>query len=98
METKDKFKKHQDKLDDYLIVASKRSGNYDLAKNVLQNKILPKVWNSGELFFKEFAHSINTSSDSIKELIVHTYDKYLLYVNLNQNLTSCQNKTKCVKI
>ncbi len=37
---KDKFKKHQDKLDDYLIVASKRSGNYDLAKNVLQNKIL----------------------------------------------------------
>lgn len=69
-----------------------------LLASFLQNKILPKVWNSGELFFKEFAHSINTSSDSIKELIVHTYDKYLLYVNLNQNLTSCQNKTKCVKI
>lgn len=69
-----------------------------LLASFLQNKILPKIWLSGELFFKEFAESITTSSDYIKESIINTYDKYLLYVNLNNNLVTCQNKTKCVKI
>lgn len=69
-----------------------------LLASLLQNKILPKLWISGDLFFKEFAQSITTSSETIKDLIIHTYDKYLLFVNLNTNLGACQNKTKCVKI
>lgn len=63
----------------------------------LQKKILPKNWCSGEEFFKEFSDSLTTSSEYIKETIINTYNKFLLYVNLNNNLT-CQKKTKCVKI
>lgn len=69
-----------------------------LLASFLKNKILPNTWLSGDLFFKEFSESINTSSDYIKESIIHTYDKYLLYLNLNNNLVSCKNKTKCVKL
>lgn len=63
----------------------------------LQNEVLPKNWNCGESFFQEFSNSITTSSEYIKEMIINTYDKFLLYVSLNNTLT-CQNKSKCVKI
>lgn len=69
-----------------------------LLASLLTNKILPKLWISGALFFNEFSDSITTSSNYIKESIINTYDKYLLYVSLNNNLVSCQNKVKCVKI
>lgn len=68
-----------------------------LLASFLQNEILPKSWLCGESFFKEFSNSITTSSEYIKEMMINTYDKFLLYVNLNNNLT-CQKKAKCVKI
>lgn len=69
-----------------------------LLTSFLQSDLLSKKWNCGDDFFKQFSSSINTSSDYIKESIVQTYNKFLLYINLNNNLNSCQNKQKCAKI
>lgn len=69
-----------------------------LLTSFLQSNLLSKKWNCGNDFFKQFSSSINTSSDYIKESIIQTYNKFLLYVNLNNNLNSCQNKQKCAKI
>lgn len=68
-----------------------------LLASFLHNNILPKHWISGETFFEEFSNSITTSPEQIKDMMIHTYDKFLLYVNLNLQLT-CQNKVKYVKI
>jgi hypothetical protein len=69
-----------------------------LLTSLLQSNILDKKWNCGNDLFKQFSSSINPSSDYIKDSIIQTYNKFLLYVNLNNNLNSCQNKQKCSKI
>lgn len=69
-----------------------------LLASLLNHKLLPKLWSSGLTFFQEFSDSLTTSSDSLKEMIINTYDKYLLFVQLKDQLVPCQNKVKCVKI
>jgi hypothetical protein len=94
------FKNKQYLLDNHLFLITCISEYKQpdiLLASFLQNKILPQHWTSGESFFKEFSNYIAIPSEHIKETIINTYDKFLLYMKLNNNLT-CQNKVKCAKI
>lgn len=71
---------------------------------LLKNKLLPKLWISGQVFYKEFSESVSFSASSqlVIDLIINTYDKYILYFNLDNNLNKnkrlVKNNKKCVKI